>query len=409
MTSTALPLGLALTSLFVAAGPGLAQDLCETAAYLDEVHRLGSLDGEIAFSRISHLEVDSAHNIYVSQAGQYSISVFSADGRAVREIGRRGQGPGEFEWVPRLFGWTNGLFWAGDRYAIRHFDSNLAETARVTFSSPVPSEASIFVAGHALPDGSYLGVRQLTPPVERFFESDSLPLLRFDRHGSILDTILVVAQPPVVLGDRSQGSARILRRDPLSDWADLSWLPVTLSADGASVLTVATSAEPYFTVLRVGIRGDTLLSRRVAYEPRGIGRRELREIKDVFAASQSGRLGGQRETAQTRRIEEDARGSYRPPDHYPPVRRVVAGRDGSIWLLTQSWPLDDIWTVLDEDGGFLFRVAIPKGRGSSRPWEPDLFIYEASRDSVWGVTIDEFDVPYVHIYQIRGGCSGSPP
>ena len=53
-------------------------------------------------NRPQDLKVDAEGNIYVLDWGDVDIKVFSPDGRLVRTIGKKGQGPGEFD-VPASF------------------------------------------------------------------------------------------------------------------------------------------------------------------------------------------------------------------------------------------------------------------------------------------------------------------
>lgn len=53
-------------------------------------------DENLAFSSPSDMGVDDAGNIYILDSGNQRIQVFGPDGRYVRTIGRKGQGPGEF-------------------------------------------------------------------------------------------------------------------------------------------------------------------------------------------------------------------------------------------------------------------------------------------------------------------------
>jgi hypothetical protein len=57
---------------------------------------------ESVLNRPQDLKVDSQGNIYVMDWGDVDIKVFSPDGRLVRKIGKKGQGPGEFD-VPANF------------------------------------------------------------------------------------------------------------------------------------------------------------------------------------------------------------------------------------------------------------------------------------------------------------------
>jgi hypothetical protein len=66
--------------------------------------RIGEAAGEPAyeFSRVSWIVVGSEGTMYVVNGGSSSIRVFSTQGKFVREIGRRGNGPGEFQFFNSL-------------------------------------------------------------------------------------------------------------------------------------------------------------------------------------------------------------------------------------------------------------------------------------------------------------------
>ena len=66
---------------------------------LKEDLSLGGPDarGDCAFGRIGDFVVDDSGSIYVLDQQDSHIKAFDKDGRFVRTIGRRGQGPGEFE------------------------------------------------------------------------------------------------------------------------------------------------------------------------------------------------------------------------------------------------------------------------------------------------------------------------
>ena len=85
---------------------------------LTEVLRLGSESGaDDAFARVMDVEVGLSGRIYVADDLNWRISVFDGSGRLLRRLGRRGQGPGEFEspWslavdrLDSLFVWDGAL------------------------------------------------------------------------------------------------------------------------------------------------------------------------------------------------------------------------------------------------------------------------------------------------------------
>lgn len=66
---------------------------------IELVRTIGDVDTDdenLAFSSPSDMGVDDAGNIYILDSGNQRIQVFGPDGRYVRTIGRKGQGPGEF-------------------------------------------------------------------------------------------------------------------------------------------------------------------------------------------------------------------------------------------------------------------------------------------------------------------------
>ncbi len=67
---------------------------------LEPVRTIGDVDTDdenLAFSSPLDMAVDAAGNIFILDGGNQRIQVFGPEGRYVRTIGRRGQGPGEFE------------------------------------------------------------------------------------------------------------------------------------------------------------------------------------------------------------------------------------------------------------------------------------------------------------------------
>jgi len=53
-------------------------------------------DAHYLFYRVSDIHVDTDGNIYVLDSGNYRLQVFNKNGNYIRTIGKRGQGPGEF-------------------------------------------------------------------------------------------------------------------------------------------------------------------------------------------------------------------------------------------------------------------------------------------------------------------------
>ncbi|MBP6772330.1 MAG: 6-bladed beta-propeller [Gemmatimonadaceae bacterium] len=94
---------------------------------LTQVWAIGQVDGpdEIAFGRVDNATVDARGRMYVYDSNDGQIRQYAPDGKFVRNIGRKGKGPGEYEWV---FGMD-----IADDSLLTTFDLN---NARVSYFAP---------------------------------------------------------------------------------------------------------------------------------------------------------------------------------------------------------------------------------------------------------------------------------
>ena len=188
-----------------------------------------------------------------------------------------------------------------------------------------------------------------------------------------------------------------------------------LKPDGSAVVQIGRVHEgaipPTFDLLVISIRGDTLVHRSVEYEPRQVTRAMERRLADEYAALRAGDYAPSSRSPQLtettlERRRRAARRVFWVPEHHPPVRQVVAGTDGTIWLLREMREdRVDVWEIYDSEGTLEGTVEIGHGRSSRRPWHPRLAIALASRDDIWGATFDEYDVPYLHRYLVDRTCA----
>jgi hypothetical protein len=87
------------SSLASAQNERIPVDLVAThTVELRELLRIGSLEGPTdAFGNVGGVALGPANRLYVADDLSHDVRVFDADGVLVRVIGRKGQGPGEFE------------------------------------------------------------------------------------------------------------------------------------------------------------------------------------------------------------------------------------------------------------------------------------------------------------------------
>jgi hypothetical protein len=96
----------------------LATSTASQAWSLSEELRIGSADGADALARIASLTFDRQGRIYVLEPENQRVRVFGSDGTALADLGRRGDGPGEFR-LPLHMGWVGDTLWVFDVAASR--------------------------------------------------------------------------------------------------------------------------------------------------------------------------------------------------------------------------------------------------------------------------------------------------
>ena len=395
---------------------GVAQEPpCDAQWNLAETLRLGSVDGDDALSPVRALEIGPDGRIYLLQSWDHHVSVFLPDGRPAGRIGRAGSGPGEFASDPRRMGWRADTLWVSDRFATQFFVLDGTPVRQVSFSIPMPAEGSSFAPGTPLADGTFLPYRTVNEQEELFMLAPRAALRRLSVSGEIVGTIATIerhlSEYAIHRETDSRGFGMMLPH-PLMPANGESWLPVVVVADASAVAFVgevrAEDEQATFDLLRIGLAGDTLLHRAVPYMPLPVTSDEREVIREWFAAGRAGDRTPQRlrppwgiqDAERRRRI---AREAITFPETHPPVRRILAGRDGSIWLLREGWPRPlSLWEVYDEEGNLEGRVPIGAPTTGDADYRP--YIFQASRKEAWAQVRGELDVPHIIRYEVRRSC-----
>lgn len=384
----------------------LSAQVCGSPATLEEVTRIGTLLGDVTLSTVTDITVGPDGNVYVGQASDAWVAVFGPEGEPKPAVGRAGDGPGEFRSGPRYVAWKADTLVAIERFGAYFFDLEGAEVRRVSFRVRFPAESSTFVAGLPLADGSFLGRRFWTPPTRLFYTAEDLAVRRFDEDGNVLSTITTVDHSVPAIGNRTfrlEFENRHLAH-PLGWYEPSSFLPIAVMGDGTAIVYVERVEAPRgaaFDLLKIGIDGDTILHRTIPYDPVEISSEERRAVTDAFV---EGFVGGE-QGREGERLRDEARQALDLGVAYPPVRGIVAGTDGSIWLLRESSPRPvDRWEIYGSTGELERSVVIREGRSREAPWYPRVQLFHATRTEAWGVTRDDFGVPYIHHFRVVPPC-----
>ncbi len=408
--------GVAAGYVAFGAAPLAGQEVCERPWELEETLRLGSVDGDGALTYVRDLAIGPDGRVYLLQSWD-PIRVFWPDGRPAGTIGREGQGPGEFPAPPRQVGWLGDTLWISHRLGTQFLSADGSEIDRVSFRIRLPEEGSNLNPGRPLPGGAFLPSRTVNEDLDRFLKADRAALRRVSASGEVVDTLAIVERhlaSRTLEHETDRYGWGVMTSHPLGPWAGESWLPVAATPDGSAVVLIGEvredRADASFDLLKIRFDGDTLLHRAVPYEPRPVTRAEA-SLQRELKADQLARGGSPWDTGNPGRKRRIGREIITFPEHYPPVRRIVAGGDGSIWLLREAWPDPaDVWEIYAEGGELEGSVRI-EGPPDHKDWEPRLRILRAGRTEVWATAPGEFGVPYVHRYRVNRNCpdrAGTP-
>lgn len=314
------------------------------------------------------------------------VRIHAPDGEPLGHIGSQGEGPGEFL-TPIQMGFRDGELWVWDLRARRvsWFDARgafLRDEAYVPRTAPEGAPRVDFPDG-VLPDGSFFG-SEVIMAAEAIQGTSVRPWFRLRPDGTVIDTMAMVPQGGGVMvlegGNRPYYTFQPFADSPL----------FSISPDRMEVVLVDRAIrddDARFRVTKVAIAADTLWSRQYAFDPVVIEDTAVDSAVDL-RAEQAARSG-----ALTRReAESELRDKLFRPSHYPAVRRVRVERAGFVWLeLNDPDASTARWRVLDPRGDIIGDVFLPER----------FSVLNARGDEVWGIYLDDLDVPYIVRYLIR--------
>jgi hypothetical protein len=374
-----------------------------------EEQRIGSVDDpDVGFSRIAGAEVDRDGNLFVLEALDHQIRVYTPGGDLMRRIGRRGSGPGEFD-SPPLYEVHGDTLWTYDSQSgrITIFDrtGHVLMTGR-THGVRVPAREGI---GYLTPrsmrsDGSFVSwftrvaYSRDDPPLTARSDA-AVPRILFDAIGNVIDTIgWTPSPPPRMVPPVGYGEGRFRRitigsqsytvPDPPTD------LPLWLPLDDGYVVVhapyVTDTKTAAFTVTRLDLAGDTVYHRALSYRAHPY----TDDALDSAAAQQPRAFRDGVEI--TRPVDDAIRNRLRAEMSFPPYRLPVdhawIAADGSVWIRRAEIGGEAVrWILLSANGEPQGVIELP--RAARVLW--------SRSDTLWAAIPDELDVPWLVRYRIN--------
>lgn len=309
------------------------------------------------FGRVTGIAIDAKQHVYVSDGGEFRVAVFTMDGQPITNIGRKGKGPGEFEYpTGPVVGDDNALYVRNMSRVSRFvLDARTGVLGRFDRAFDGPSMAPWMSMLPTVIDRK----GRLHFPLEWGSQKDGLThnsFQQFTSTGAPLDSLPVP----------TQSTAR-------SNWASVQVSPGTgRIIKGINV--VPFHPQPVFTVSANGTIIASPADRYLLTETDAKGRVVRTLSRDVVPPAIPAAERADSARALTRRLDsltvpmsqvngmsEEVK-SRRLPTTYPVFRSLSTATDGTIWArrwsaATQrgtSW-----FDVLSEDGSLLRTVIVP--------------------------------------------------
>lgn len=415
---------LSLTCLLCGCGEagGPADNSLETLPDLvaEEEIRIGDRDDpDYGFSRVYSLDVGEDGNVFVLESLVPEIRVYSPEGTLLRRIGKRGEGPGEFQGGPS-FGVLGDTLWTVDRglNRITIFDlgGDVLSTGTIDqVMVPLPSSFATVRPWAMRPDGMFIsavsGVRSSRrDPPTGVTATDSIPtpFLLYDATGSVTDTIGWAERPPPRFWRPPSEYRMEMRSIEIAGRQQFvpgppSGLPWWLNQlDGYLLVETPLAEAPgegVLTLTRIGLVGDTVFSRDLFYDPIPYSDADLDSIAARGARGEAGGMlpfftPGASPPDNWKAIANRLRAEMDFPEFQMPIEYPFGARDGSVWLRWQDADSPEArWVLFDPQGRPRGVLTLPL----------DYRILWSQGDIFWAVDPDEYDVPWLVRFRIRPG------
>ena len=338
---------------------------------LVESLRIGtaSESGPDAFGNVISLTLDEMGRLWIVDYQANEVRVFDGDGRFVRTIGGRGEGPAEFIEIGHVRHGPNGEMWVADNRLNRY---EIFDTA----GTRIGGQRYVTRYGSGWRKGLFLAfdwIEDSNRYVYRVYRRGATGRLEPD--GRVFELPEEPPDPPMI--DYRQGGATLSSPAPFSPqhwWIfgpnlDIWW------SDGYDL-------------------GGRYELRQIELESGRTLRTVLRQYEPV-AISDAVRVATVEAELENVRHGHNLPGAQRPtpeamdvvPRAYPPFERLYRSRDGTLWVRRSLGDGVVGFDVFDEEGRYLGQPEVPAGLVS-------MSVRLITGDGMYVIDTDELGVDY---------------
>lgn len=299
--------------------------------------------------RVTDALVLDGGNIVIGADGVYDVRMFGEDGKYLHSFGRRGEGPGEFRNIMRLFALGADTIVVEDYrpWRLSYFTAD-GEFLRAV----VPQPLSVNRPDHAVlrRDGTIVSGHDCCRLREPGFHPQVLHLVLHDRDGVFVDTI----------GEYPFGAYGLLP-DAGRDGSFISPLFesfTTVAGYGMNTI-IGDQAKQELVILGENLEPSILLRWQVA------GREGPLEVRRSDVEAYRERRIAAMTPANRQFVEEDVSPDRPVSERFPAFTGIVAANDGAIALRLYRRPADpevDTYLLFDRDQRFVCTLKLSTRR-----------------------------------------------
>lgn len=318
--------------------------------------------------------------LYVTDFLTPHVLVFDEAGAFIDSIGRRGSGPGEFNGIGTL-GFVRDTLWVRTNQRVELFTRTGSAVGRASFYSTGADGTTTRTPSAYAGEGAYLAEERALPQLIAAGDAREARVVRTSGSGDELEVLAAVSQPRNLVEVRAG-----------DEWA--SWF---IADDLAPPNIAFFPRHPGFATI-------------VDHRHQGVDSLTIRwrdEVGQTTAVSSIGlpdvpfpeSLRAEIERGTAERLARDGWPveRVRPlvadqlpwPARAPAYQRVIAAGDRRVWLRRGHDDETSAWQVLAPSGETV-NVDLPSG----------FILHYADGRHVWGVILDDFDVPHLWRFEI---------
>ena len=276
-------------------------------------------------------------SIVAADRATAEVRIYDETGRHLRSMGRKGEGPGEFDDPFQLWVVAGDTLWVGDSMAPWRYNVFTAQGEFVRQVNLTPVFPNSSVQGGVLDNGHSVNSRSKRARRENFTNPDTLLVQVHDPQGTLVGTL---ARMP----DRSSGAV-----DEVPDFGLFPLFQSFAEADAVgSTIVLAHGRDTEVRVLDDDFNLRTIIR---WFEPdREVTGADVRAWREDYTRSRN-----QPASVPWSRFDDARVSSNRPvADLFPSISTVMIGKDGRIWVRQYDRPREDRgWLGFSPGGEFV--------------------------------------------------------